>query len=170
MSAEGQSAGIDPGNFRRVLGHLPTGVTVITARDGEGPVGMTCNSFGSVSLDPPLVLFCVGRDSTTWPRLRDAGRLCVNVVAGHHGELSRTFSARDVDRFEGVGWHDREHGVGLDDAVAWVECEVEEEREAGDHLIVIARVRALDARDGAEPLVFYRGSFGGFRPEEEPSA
>ncbi len=165
MSGESEQREIDPGEFRRVLGHLPTGVTVITARDADGPVGMTCNSFGSVSLEPPLVLFCVGRGSTTWPRLRDAGRLCVNVVAGHHGELSRTFSTRGIDRFDGVGWHERGHGPGLDDAVAWVECEVEEEREAGDHLIVIGRVRALEGRDEAEPLVFFRGAFGGFRPE-----
>ncbi len=98
---------IDPSEFRRVLGHLPTGVTVITADTPSGPTGMAANSVTSVSLDPPLVLFCPAKSSLTWPQIREAGRCCVNVLARHHEELTLQFARRDVDRFDGVQYLER---------------------------------------------------------------
>ena len=99
---------VDSQRFRRVLGHLPTGVTVITAHGADGPAGMAANSVTSVSLDPPLVLFCPAKSSTTWPRLRQAGVICINVLAADHAELSRRFAGQatghhaGITRFQGV--------------------------------------------------------------------
>ena len=156
----------DDKQFRNVLGHFATGVTIITAIDGEEPVGMAANSFTSLSLDPPLILFCPAKSSTTWPPIRDSGRFCINVFAAHHEEMSRRFSARGVDRFAGVAWHDRGAGPALDDAVAWIECTIDAIHEGGDHLIVVGAVDALEIREAnVEPLVFFRGSYGSFRQQ-----
>lgn len=148
--------------FRRVLGHLPTGVTVITAYGPDGPIGMAANSVTSVSLDPPLILLCPARSSTTWPTIRDAGRFCVNIMAGHHEELTRRFSLRGIDRFAGAAYTDRDSGPSLDDAVGWIECTIRDEYPAGDHTIVVASVLAIDAVPEAVPLVFFRGRYGTF--------
>jgi 3-hydroxy-9,10-secoandrosta-1,3,5(10)-triene-9,17-dione monooxygenase reductase component len=154
---------IDQARFRRVLGHLPTGVTVITAHGKDGPVGMAANSVTSVSLDPPLILFCPAKSSTTWPEIRAAERFCVNVMAGHHEEVTRRFAAKGADRFSGVDHEHRPTGPALTDAVAWIECELHDEHDAGDHTIVVARVVAIAAASGVEPLVFFAGSYGSFR-------
>lgn len=154
---------VDPGDLRQVLGHLPTGVTVITADDRGQPCGMAANSVTSVSLDPPLLLFCPARTSSTWPRIRAAGHFCVNVLAGHHEELTRQFAASDVDRFAGVSYEHRPAGPALSDAVAWIECSLHEEHDAGDHTIVVARIIAIEAVSGVEPLVFFRGNYGSFQ-------
>jgi flavin reductase (DIM6/NTAB) family NADH-FMN oxidoreductase RutF len=157
------AAPIDPDRFRHVLGHLPTGVTVVTANGADGPVAMSANSVTSVSLEPPLILFCPAKSSTTWPLIRDTGRFCVNVFAAHHEEASRRFSAKGVDRFAGVTWHARASGPALDDAVAWIECTIDAIHEAGDHLVVIGAVDELDQRGAdVEPLVFFRGRYGSF--------
>jgi flavin reductase (DIM6/NTAB) family NADH-FMN oxidoreductase RutF len=156
---------IDPGRFRDVLGHLPTGVTVIAAHGPDGPIGMAANSVTSLSLDPPLVLFCPAKSSTTWPKLRAAGAVCINVMAGHHEELTRRFAAKEADRFAGVPYADRETGPALHDAVAWVECRLRDEHDAGDHTIVVADVVAIEAAGAVdlEPLVFFKGRYGSFR-------
>jgi 3-hydroxy-9,10-secoandrosta-1,3,5(10)-triene-9,17-dione monooxygenase reductase component len=156
---------IDPRRFRDVLGHLPTGVTVIASNGPDGPVGMAANSVTSVSLDPPMILFCPAKSSTTWPDLRATGAFCVNVLAGHHEELTRQFAAKDADRFAGVDYTRRETGPALADAVAWVECRLRDEHDAGDHTIVVAEVVAIEAAEASdlEPLVFFRGRYGSFR-------
>jgi 3-hydroxy-9,10-secoandrosta-1,3,5(10)-triene-9,17-dione monooxygenase reductase component len=154
---------IDPGAFREVLAHLPTGVTVVTAHAEGGPAGMAANSVTSVSLDPPLILFCPARTSTTWPSIRAAGAFCVNILAEHHVEITRLFAARGVDRFAQVDYESRPTGPALTDAVAWLECRLEAEHDAGDHTIVVARVVAMEAASGVEPLVFFRGAYGSFR-------
>jgi flavin reductase (DIM6/NTAB) family NADH-FMN oxidoreductase RutF len=151
---------IEGETFRQVLGHLPTGVTIITANGGADRVGMAANSVTSVSIEPPLILFCPARSSTTWPLIREAGRFCVNVLASHHAELSVLFSRRGVDRFKDVPFKDRWAGPVLDDAVAWLGCELYDEHEAGDHTIVVARVRELEAARDQTPLVFFQGRYG----------
>jgi 3-hydroxy-9,10-secoandrosta-1,3,5(10)-triene-9,17-dione monooxygenase reductase component len=162
-----EGTAIDPGQFRQVLAHMPTGVSVITAHGLAGPIGMAANSVTSVSLDPPLMLFCPARSSSTWPGIRDAGRFCINVMAGHHEEITRRFAAKDTDRFAGVDYTDRTGGPALREALAWIECEIEDEHEAGDHTIVVARVVAIEAASGSsEPLVFFRGAYGSFRAPE----
>lgn len=154
---------ITPSEYRRVLGHLPTGVTVLTAFLPDGaPTGMAANSVTSVSLDPPMILVCPAKSSTTWPSIRDAGRFCVNFMASHHADLSVRFAKRDVDRFADVAWHARTSGPALDDAIAWLQCEVSAEHDAGDHTVVIAQVSEIEASLDGAPLVFFKGQYGTF--------
>jgi 3-hydroxy-9,10-secoandrosta-1,3,5(10)-triene-9,17-dione monooxygenase reductase component len=152
---------VAPERFREVLGHLPTGVTVVTGYC-DGPAGMAANSVTSVSLTPPMVLVCPAKSSSTWPTLRTAGQFCVNVMAGHHGELCRRFALKDADRFADVSWHERVTGPGLDEAIAWIDCTVHAEHDAGDHTIVLADVVAVEAAADAVPLIFFRGGYGAF--------
>lgn len=151
----------DAASFRAVLGHFATGVTVITAMDGDEPVGMAANSFTSVSLDPPLVLFCAATASTTWPRIERAGRFTVNVLDERQEEVCRVFALKDADRFAIVDWHAGGHGSPvLHDVHAWLECTIEAQHPAGDHVIVVGRVRELGLTANAGPLLFYRGRYG----------
>ncbi len=154
---------IDQARFRQVLGHFATGVTVVTGIDDGRPVGLAVNSFTSVSLQPPLVAFCVGRRSVTWPALRGAGTFCVNILAADQEAVSRAFAARGPDRFQGVGWRPAPSGAPiLTGVLGWVDCTVEAEHDAGDHVIVVGRARALDVEHEGSPLVFYRGGYGRF--------
>jgi len=153
---------IEPDYFRTVLGHMPTGVTVITAHSPDGPVGMSANSLTSVSLDPPLLLVCPAKSSETWPTIREGGRFCVNVMAAHHEPTVRRFAVRGVDRFEGSSYHDRSSGPALDDAIAWIDCELLHEHDAGDHTIAVCAVFDLEHAPEGEPLVFFQGRYGTF--------
>ncbi|MFP5255797.1 MAG: flavin reductase family protein [Acidimicrobiia bacterium] len=156
-----ESAEVDQAHFRQVLGRVPTGVVVVTSIDAEGPVGMTIGSFFSVSLEPPLVGFCVGRRSTTWPRIAARGELAVNVLADDQSDLAVRFASSHDDRFGGVGWSAGPAGPPrLHGATAVITCRVREEVGAGDHLIVLAEVLELDVPREAAPLVFYRSSYG----------
>ncbi|MFE9647281.1 flavin reductase family protein [Streptomyces sp. NPDC006365] len=163
-----ERAPVDQGEFRRVLGNFATGVTVVTApaADGEdGPAGFACQSFSSLSLDPPLVVFMAGRTSTTWPRIARAGVFCVNVLGAHQGELCRGFAVSGADKFAGVA-HDAAPVSGsprLEGALAWIDCTIHAVHTGGDHLIVVGRVQALGATGGNDaPLLFHRGKFGQF--------
>jgi flavin reductase (DIM6/NTAB) family NADH-FMN oxidoreductase RutF len=147
--------------MRDVLGHFASGVTVVTAIAPEGPIGFTCQSFSSLSLDPPLVAFAPSRTSRTWPRLRDAGRFCVNVLADDQSDLSQAFARSGADKYAGVSWAPSPHGSPvLDHVVAWIDSELWAEYDGGDHTIVVARVLDLGADPGRSPLVFHRGSYG----------
>jgi 3-hydroxy-9,10-secoandrosta-1,3,5(10)-triene-9,17-dione monooxygenase reductase component len=171
--SEGGETRVDGAEMRRVLGHFATGVTVITARcDGE-PVGMAANSFTSVSLEPPLVLFCAGVESETWPRIRLADRFCVNVLGHRQLELARSFARKGTDRYEGVELEEREDGPPrLAGAIAHIDCRIWAEHPGGDHTIVIGEVVELavaeaDAATLQEPLIFYRGGFTTARERAE---
>jgi 3-hydroxy-9,10-secoandrosta-1,3,5(10)-triene-9,17-dione monooxygenase reductase component len=138
-------------------------VTVVTGVAAGHAVGLAVNSFTSVSLEPALVAFCVATRSATWPRLRPAGAFCVNILAEDQEVLSRAFAAHGSDRFEGVGWRASPSGAPiLAGVLAWLDCTVEAEHPAGDHLIVVGRVRELDLEHEGRPLVFYRGGYGRF--------
>ena len=147
--------------FRQVLGRFATGVTIITAMDDEEPVGVAANSFTSVSLDPPLVLFCVARTSSTWPRIDRARKFAVNILGEHQEELCRLFSKKGADRFGQTDWHP---GVGgspvLHDVIAYLDCEFWAEYDGGDHIIVVGRVLDLGTPHDAGPLLFFRGKYG----------
>lgn len=160
-----ERAPVDQARFRRVLGTFATGVTVITApaATGEpGPAGFACQSFSALSLDPPLVVFMVGRTSSTWPRIARAGVFCVNVLGAHQGELCRGFAVSGADKFAGVPY-DTSPVSGsprLTGAAAWIDCTIQAVHTGGDHLIVVGRVDALDADEGeGAPLLFHRGRF-----------
>lgn len=148
-----------------MLGHFATGVTVVTAMHGGTPAGLSVNSFTSVSLDPPLVAFCVARTSATWPRIREAGWFCVNILAEHQEGVSRVFATRGADKFRGIGWHPSVSGAPiLAGVLAWIDCTIDVEHDAGDHVLVVGRVRELDVAAEGRPLVFYRGGYGRFEP------
>ena len=155
------TAVVDPQVMRDVLGHFASGVTVVTALTDDGPLGFTCQSFSSLSLDPPLVVFAPGRGSRTWPRLRAMGRFCVNVLAQGQDDLSRAFARSGTDKFAGVHWVPSPYGSPvLDDVVAWIDGELWAEYDGGDHTIVVARVLDLGANAGKRPLLYHRGSYG----------
>jgi 3-hydroxy-9,10-secoandrosta-1,3,5(10)-triene-9,17-dione monooxygenase reductase component len=154
---------LDPLEFRRVLGHFATGVVAITAIDPAtrgGPVGLAANSFTSVSLEPPLVAFCVAHTSASWPVVRTADRFCVNILAEGQDEICRALARTGADKFAGVDWAPSPSGAPVIPGVAgWIEASVETEHPAGDHVIVVARVHALGAEDRL-PLLFFRGMYG----------
>jgi 3-hydroxy-9,10-secoandrosta-1,3,5(10)-triene-9,17-dione monooxygenase reductase component len=152
---------VDPRLMREVLGHFASGVTVVTADSEDGPIGFTCQSFSSLSLDPPLIAFAPARTSQTWPRLRDMGRFCVNVLAEGQDAVSQNFARSGADKFAGVAWTPSPHGSPvLDDVVAWIDGELWAEYDGGDHTIVVARVLDLGAHPERRPLLFHRGSYG----------
>ena len=158
---EPQVVPVPPARMRSVLGHFASGVTVITALDGEDPVGFTCQSFSSLSLDPPLVVFCPARSSSTWPRLRGLGRFCVNVLADSQDALSSQFARSGTDRYAGVSWRSSPYGSPvLDGVVAWIDCELWAEYDGGDHTVVAAAVRDLGEDSTKLPLLFHRGGYG----------
>lgn len=152
--------------FRQVLGHYPTGVTVVTAIDTDGgPVGMTVGSFTSVSLEPPLVAFLPDKSSTSFPKIRFASAFCVNVLGADQQKLCRVFATKTADKFQDITWRPASSGAPiLENVVAWIDCDLETIQEAGDHYFVIGRVRELAVEKGSLPLVFFRGGYGRFSP------
>jgi 3-hydroxy-9,10-secoandrosta-1,3,5(10)-triene-9,17-dione monooxygenase reductase component len=146
--------------FRDVMGEFATGVVVVTAYAGDHPVGMTCQTFSSVSLDPPLVSFIPARTSRSWPLMRDAGHFCINVLSSDQADLATIFASKGADKFAGLAWRAAESGAPiLEGALAYVDCTVEAVHPAGDHDIVIGRVRAMSKLTDAAPLLYHRGAF-----------
>ena len=151
---------IDQATYRQVLGHFPTGVTVIAGMDGDEPVGLAVGSFFSLSLDPALVGFCVGRTSGSWGRMAGSGHFCVNVLAAAQEDVCRVFAMSGEDKFAGIGWKPAESGSPqLDGVLAWIDCAVHEVHDGGDHEIVVGSVLGLGVADEGDPLVFYRGGY-----------
>ena len=158
----------DGARFREVLGHYPTGVTVVTGlAPGGQPVGLAIGSFTSVSLDPPLVSFCPDASSSSWPSIKDAGAFCVNVLADDQQDVCGTFAGKSDDKFADVKWTPSEltGAPRIHGSVAWIDCEIVAEHEAGDHWIVVGRVIDLDVdRPDVGPLLFFKGGYGRWGP------
>jgi 3-hydroxy-9,10-secoandrosta-1,3,5(10)-triene-9,17-dione monooxygenase reductase component len=158
-----QPVPVDQATYRQVLGHFPTGVTVVTARPDDGPVGLAVGSFCSVSLDPALVGFFPATSSSSWPGIEAAGSFCVNILAEDQEDVCRRFATKGVDKFEGLGWKPAGSGAPLLDGVlAWIDCDLHSVTEAGDHWCVLGRVREMAVARETGPLVFYRGGYGRF--------
>lgn len=155
---------VDGATFRHVLGHYPTGVCVITAVEPDGtPVGMVVGSFSSVSLDPPLVSFMPDKNSSSWPRIKRAGRFCVNILASDQLNLCRRFASKGENKFAEISHRISKSGSPvLDNVVAWVDCSLHAVHEAGDHYIVLGKVLELDINRPDQPLLFFRGQYGCF--------
>jgi flavin reductase (DIM6/NTAB) family NADH-FMN oxidoreductase RutF len=157
------SATFDAAKFRQVLGHFPTGVTVVTAMVDKKPVGFAVGSFASLSLDPPQVLFCAGRQSSTWPKIESAGRFCANVLADDQEDVCRVFASKAEDKFAEIGWKHSGNGSPLiAGALAYIDCAITNVVESGDHYVVIGSVSDLDVQHEGGPLVFFRGGYGRF--------
>jgi len=152
--------------LRRVFGAYPTGVAAIAALVAGRPRGIAASSFVSVSLEPPLVSVCVARTSTTWPALRAAPLLGISVLGAHQELAGRQLSGRDGERFATLKWRAGDSGaVRICGASAWLECSVERDIPAGDHDIVLLRVRDLGlAADDVPPLVFHASTFRRLQP------
>jgi len=157
---------LEPDEFRRVLGHFATGVTVVTACDAEGrPTGLTASAFASVSLDPPLVLVCVAHKAQAYPAILAAGRFAVNILSTTQEAVSRRFASSSLsgaEKFEGSDYRQGALGLPLlKDALAELECTVIHAYPGGDHTIFVARVDAADSRAdaGLEPMLYYRGQY-----------
>jgi flavin reductase (DIM6/NTAB) family NADH-FMN oxidoreductase RutF len=155
---------IDSALFRKVLGSYPTGVSVITALDGnDQPLGMIVGTFTSVSLDPPLVGFLPDKKSTTWPQIQAAGHFCVNVLGSDQQEVCRAVSAKGAEKFAGVDYAISQHKLPvIANSIAAIECSIHSVVEAGDHWIVLGRVLSLDIVRDEDPMLFHRGRYGGF--------
>ena len=161
-AAEQDAAAIDPKVLRNALGTFPTGVAIITARGPDGrPVGLTCNSFNSVSLDPPLVSWGLRLSSSNLEAFRLAPAFTVNILAEDQAALSARFARRDIaDKFEGVRWREGLGGAAvLDGCVASFECEKFAEQTAGDHTLFLGKVVRFEHGDRSDSMVFYRGAY-----------
>ncbi|MDI2130251.1 flavin reductase family protein [Yinghuangia seranimata] len=156
------SATIDSARMRQVMGHFCTGVTVITAVHDGDPVGMACQSFTSLSLEPAYISFAPALTSTTWPRIRAAGRFVVNVLAEDQQDVCRAMGRSGGEKFADVDWEPAGNGAPrLAGSLAWIEANVEHVVPGGDHEIVIGRVGALELPRDAAPLLFYKGAYAG---------
>ena len=150
----------DARTVRNLFAAYPSGVTAICAVVDGKPVGMAASSFTSVSIEPPLVSICIQTNSTTWPSLRQCRKLGVSVLAANQDNECRQLSAKGVDRFDQVEWKTTEDdAVLIANAASMLECSIETEIEAGDHLIVLLRIHRYGTSNDIEPLVFHGGRF-----------
>jgi flavin reductase (DIM6/NTAB) family NADH-FMN oxidoreductase RutF len=152
-------------DFRRVLGHFASGVTIVSTCDSDGrPTGLTASAFSSVSLDPPLVLVCVDHKSQSYPALRERGRFAVNILAAEQEAISRRFASSRLDKFEGVEHRISDLGVPLvEGAIARLECLTVSMHVEGDHTIFVGRGAGAPAA-GGEPLLYARGRYERLAP------
>ncbi|ODP35514.1 flavin reductase family protein [Pandoraea sp. ISTKB] len=156
------SPAIEPLRFREALGHYASGITVITSHIDDEPLGFTCQSFYSVSTNPPLVSFSVMAHSASYPKIRQAGRFAVNILSETQVEISDQFARRGTDKWRGVEWQASPLGNPvIAGSLHWLDCEIYAEHSAGDHLIVIGEVKALSLQDATftQPLLYFKGQY-----------
>ena len=147
--------------FRAALGMFATGVTIVTACAPDGSlVGLTANSFNSVSLDPPLVLWSLARRNGSMPVFSRGSHYAINILAADQKDLAQRFATRDIDRFAGVAWREGAGGAPVLEGVAAVfECANRSQYEEGDHVIFVGEVESCSRREGAQPLIFHGGRY-----------
>jgi 3-hydroxy-9,10-secoandrosta-1,3,5(10)-triene-9,17-dione monooxygenase reductase component len=159
-----EPAALDPRELRNVLGQFCTGVVIATGCVDGQPAGFAAQSFSSVSLDPPLVLLCPSKSSTSWPKLRQAGSFCINILAADQKPVCDVFAQSGIDKFAALPWRRGVTGSPiLEGVLAYVDCDLDAEHDAGDHTLVLGRVRDIRILDpGGSPLLFFRGAYGQF--------
>lgn len=151
---------LTPSSLREAFGHFPSGVVAIAAQVDGNRVGLAASTFVPVSLEPPLVSFCVQNTSTTWPKLEGAPTLGISVLAEPHGAIARTLAAKTRDRFAGLETASNDSGaVFIKGAALWLESAVEQLIPAGDHTIVVLRVSEVAVDAEVAPIVFHRSGF-----------
>lgn len=150
----------DTAQFKRVLGHFVTGVVVVSARSSEGLAGFTCQTFGSLSLEPMLVSFSAKTESQSWPMVRRAETVGINILASDQESVAQAFATRGGDKFVGISWTSAPGGAPLlDGALAHLEGRVSSVTTHGDHDLVVVSVDFIEVHSGG-PLVYYCGRFG----------
>ena len=153
--------GPTPAEMRRAMGSFASGVTVVTGLDGAEPVGFACQSFASVSLDPPMVLFCADHRGRAWPLIQQSGRFTINVLGEHQGDLCDRFGSSRGQKFTDLAWETSPIGTpSLPGVLMRVHAEVHEVLVAGDHDVVVGRVLQLETPAPERPMLFFRGRFG----------
>ena len=151
---------LSPTSLREAFGHFPSGVIAIAAEVDGVRVGLAASTFVPVSLDPPLVSFCVQNSSTTWPKLKDLPLLGISLLGEAHDAAARTLAAKTGDRFAGLSTVSTDGGaVFIDGTSVWLESAIEQVVPAGDHAIVVLRVHAMTLHDEVAPIVFHRSTF-----------
>ncbi|MDT5018014.1 MAG: hypothetical protein QOD39_4174 [Mycobacterium sp.] len=151
---------LNPTSLREAFGHFPSGVIAIAAEVDGIRVGLAASTFVPVSLDPPLVSFCVQNTSETWPKLKDLPRLGISVLGESHDEAARALAAKTGDRFAGLQTVSSQTGaVFIDGTSMWLESAIEQTIPAGDHTIVILRVSDITVHSDVPPIVFHRSTF-----------
>jgi 3-hydroxy-9,10-secoandrosta-1,3,5(10)-triene-9,17-dione monooxygenase reductase component len=153
---------LDSKHLRQVFGRFCTGVTAVCTTDAGGkPIGITVNSFSSVSLDPPLILFCITRDADTLPALQDTRRFSVNILSAAQQELSNRLAKKGgAEKMAGVATHVAVTGAPvLADTLGWLDCEVYAFYEGGDHLIVVGKILAAQAAEPQPPLLYFQSAY-----------
>lgn len=167
VHVEGADATTAARRFRDVLGRFASGVTVVTAMGERDPAGLTVQSFASVSLEPPLVMFSVAGSARSWPVIERAGVFCVNILAADQGALAVTMATRGIDKFADLTWTPSEvtGSPVIAGGLGHVDCRIEAVHEAGDHRIVLGEVVDLVATEREDALLFYRGQYGVAEPE-----
>lgn len=154
---------IDSAQFRNCLGHFATGVTAVAAVVDGDPVGMAIGSFTSVSLDPPLVAFLPTKTSASWLAMRESGSFCVNILAADQMDTCAVMASRADDKFADVAWRPGPTGSPIiEGSLAYIDCNIENVYDGGDHDIVVGRVVALDVSEAKDPMVFFTGGYGTF--------
>ncbi|WP_213572938.1 flavin reductase family protein [Rhodococcus sp. USK13] len=151
---------LDPGSLREAFSHVPSGVVAVCAEvDGER-VGMAASTFVPVSLDPPLVAFCVQNTSSTWPKLAGLARIGISVLGEVHDTAARVLAAKTGDRFEGLTTETSDGGaVFVGGASVWLDTTVSEQVPAGDHAVVLLKINEVRVQPDVEPIVFHRSTF-----------
>jgi 3-hydroxy-9,10-secoandrosta-1,3,5(10)-triene-9,17-dione monooxygenase reductase component len=157
---------MNPQNYREFFGQLPTGVTAIVAKAGTAPVGLIVGTFSSVSLDPPLVSFMVKTGSRSWAAVKAQGRFTANILASDQRRLSQALSGWSPDKFRSVVFDEGEAHI-IRGCLAWADCDLASEVEAGDHTIVIASPREMRVSRTARPLIFFQRAYHRTLPVED---
>lgn len=149
---------IEKNDFRKVMSRFAAGVTVVTTRGhDDAPYGLTATAFSSLSLDPPMILVCIGKASVTYPHFRIGGCLAVNFLRHDQEAMSRHFAVSGGDKFGSVAWTTKQTGAPiLEDTLGWVDCKILQACEGGDHTIYLGQVEAAEVTENA-PLVYYAG-------------
>jgi flavin reductase (DIM6/NTAB) family NADH-FMN oxidoreductase RutF len=154
------STDLDPASLREAFGHFPSGVIAIAAEVDGTLVGLAASTFVPVSLEPPLVSFCVQNSSTTWPKLKDLPVLGISVLGESHDAAARSLAAKTGDRFAGLETESTDRGaVFIHGTSVWLESAIEQLVPAGDHTIVVLRVHDITVHDDVAPIVFHRSTF-----------
>lgn len=154
------STDLSPASLREAFGHFPTGVIAIAAEVDGVLVGLAASTFVPVSLDPPLVSFCVQNSSTTWPKLKDLPVLGISVLGEAHDQVAKALAAKTGDRFAGLQTKSTDGGaVFIHGTSVWLESAIEQQVPAGDHVIVVLRVHEITVHADVAPIVFHRSAF-----------
>lgn len=159
---------MDPRDLRQALGAFATGITVVTTHGPEGPVGVTANSFNSVSMDPPLVLWSLSKQSGSLPAFQAHRRWVINVLAETQRELSNQFARRGPDKFAGVDAVADDAGPILTGTLATFVCDTEHEYDGGDHIILVGRVTRFERSPAGPPLLYFRGGYRELSAPDHP--